>query len=208
MNSHIKYILFFLFVISTYFQTIQSLESIEVGKFPKAICRMSSYYDGSSDTVYFFGGLYKYEVFYLPNYDIYSFSLSTNTVTKIAEIPDLPLFDSTIPVLPSTSTNSSDNINIIYYLVPLLDENHSLVYKFDIADGSSTQIGILPVPLDDSAWVRDPNGNDYFLFGGSKTVDSIIKLNLESETIQYERVGRLPQPFPGPKSLTVIQIIC
>jgi len=203
MNSHIKYILFFLFVVSTSFQTIQSLESIEVGKLPKAICRMSSYYDESSDTIYFFGGLYK-DFFYVSNYDIYSFSLSTNIVTKIAEIPDI-LFDSTIPVLPSTSTNSS---NIVYYLVPHRDDDHSRVFKFNITDGSSTQIGSVPFPLDDSAWVKDPNGNDFFFFGGKKNYQAIIKVNLESETVKFELVGSLPQPFPGPRSLAVIKTIC
>jgi len=166
------------------------------------------YYDESSDTIYLFGGYYMNSFFYLNNYDIYSYSLQTNTLSVVGRMPEVA-FELTVHVLPppATTDNDSSSAGYVYYVIPDLGhEYQSRVYLFNFTDGSSIHVGNIPVELDRSSWAKGLNDNEYFFFGGLFNPDSIYKVILNSEEIQTEEVGKLPQEFYGAGFVTVRNI--
>jgi len=182
-------ILIFLAIFSSHFSGTESLEAIEVARFPEPICFLNYFYDGQSDSIYFFGGFL--DVFEdTKNYDIFSYSISNNTLEVIGQFPKDLNFAPNIHIFPSS--NSSDTL---YYIVPLPSYASSLVFKFNITDGSSIQIGTIPVSLEFSAYTTGPN-REIYIFGGQGLGDQIMKVDWElSDTVQHEIVGTLQQSF-------------
>jgi len=206
MSLLFKYLeIFFVIFLATFNTSGSCLEAIDAGKLPKPIHFLHSYYDGGeSDEIYLFGGVTENSIG--NNYNIYSFNISTHTIKTIGEIPsDIELFSRSY-VIRSSKSDSSQNLLLLYYLIPQYVRNLTLIYLINVTDGTIAEILPLPFSLDGPSYSQTPNG-DIFFFGVSLLGNSILKLDLESsETITWEIVGTLQQGFGDqspPSSVTV-----
>jgi len=175
-----------------------SLEAIQVkNPFIDPVFFSTPYYDGDSDTIYLFGGLSKI----LPYTMIAGFSISNESLWKAGA---LPLYEtgSKSPVL--TDPNSP-----YFFYFTASDFNSTNVQKFDPADGSLKQVGIIPYSTAVSSSAKSPDGKLNYIFGGQGLDKNIFQLDLttlpnsEDEVIQLKVVGRLSQVFSTSSSVTV-----
>jgi len=192
--SEISFLLFF----STY-STAFALEAVYLEKLPFPTYSQIYYYDGTSDTIYLFGGLLdNNENGYRNNHDIYTFSISNHTVTKIGEIPsdlEVYFFSHIIPSTKSTPSNPLLYLLITYYYDMDVDFPLTHVFLFNGTDNTLTkETTVLPFSLFGSAMTISPNRDVYFI-GGPGLAKRIIKVNLESENKLWEIVGNNQQLF-------------
>jgi len=170
-----------------------SLEAIEVSKLPVPTRSLSSYYHEPSNIIYLFGGLMEIDRELISNYDIYAFSISNNSLSKVGETPkEIGKFTRT-HIIPASNSNTSSDL-LLHYIVPQTDTQSSVILLFNGTDGTVDEVGRLPFELDFSTFSAAPNGEVYF-FGGHYMGKNILKVDLESETIQWEVVGTIQQSF-------------
>jgi len=185
-----------------------SYEAIEVAQLPKALALQSLYYDSTTETVYLFGGLelqFPSQDF-SPNYEIYSFSLSNNSMSKIGDIPKgLGSFTKTHVIsIPSKSEPSKLDL---YFLVPQSTlAEFTLVHLFNTTDGTLKQVGYLRSSLEFSEFAQSSNNGEVFFFGGPLLKDNIFKVTLDYEPVQWDLVGTLGQEFIGTEVLSIATV--
>jgi len=185
-----------------------SYDASVVTYLPKALALQSTYYDSTTDTVYLFGGLGLQSPGqdFSPNYEIYSFSRSNNSVSKIGDIPKgLGSFTKThVIAIPSKSEPPKLDL---YFLVPQSTlAEFTLVHLFNTSDGTLKQVGYLRTSLEFSEFAQSSNNGEVFFFGGPLLKDNIFKVTLDYEPVQWDLVGTLGQEFIGTEVLSIATV--